>query len=65
MINNNSGLGVDNIIELMSFYLSSNCFLFNDTYCSQVYGETVGSAFSVRIAEIIMRFLENKINSHL
>ena len=61
----NLNLNVDNIIELINFCLSSNCFIFNNTYYKRIQGAAIGSPLSVRIAEIVMRFLENKINSHL
>ena len=51
-----------NVIQkLVSFCLLNNCFSFNNNFYSQCKGTPMGSALSVRVAEIVMQRLENKI----
>lgn len=49
----------------LSFYLTSNCFILENTIYKQITGTAMGSSTSVRIAKIVMQFLVRKIISFL
>lgn len=48
-------------IDLIRFCMSSNCFIFKDTFFKQINCTAMGSRFSVTIAEIVMQYIANNI----
>ena len=53
-------LPVDNILELLAFYLNNTYFVFQDTYYEQNKGAAMGSPISPIIANIFMEAFEQK-----
>lgn len=56
---------VDDFYTDVELCLKSTWFTFNDELHLQIYGVAMGSPFSVRIANIVMKYLEIEILQYL
>ena len=55
-----TSLPVEDIIDLLSFYLNSTYFVFEGCYYQQVFGTAMGSPVSAVIANLVMEDVEQR-----
>ena len=56
-------LNIDIVVQILTFCLSSNCFIFNNVFYYQINGTPMGFPSSVIITEIVMKYIQVKINA--
>ena len=56
-----TSLPVEDIVDLLSFYLNTTYFVFEGTYYQQVFGTAMGSPVSAFIANLVMEDVEQRV----
>ena len=60
-LSNRTNLSIEDIVDLVSFCLSNNDFVFRDKYFHQSFGCSMGSPISVISANLVMEDIERRI----
>ena len=55
-----TSLPLEDITDLLSFCLNTTQFVFEGTYCKQVFGTAMGSPVSAVIAKLVMADIEHR-----